>query len=413
MKFREYRAESDLSAVRRIWREIGWLDSGKEEQFDRLIAVSRSHVVELNGEAECLVLTVPGRLRYLREELPISCVSGVTTSRIARKQGLAGRLTAHAVAADAGAGALVAALYCFEQGYYNRLGFGNSCYQIERTFDPSHLILNRESELRPRVPLRLTAADWEEAYQARLARRRCHGAIDVLSVETMRHEMEEASNGFGLGYRDGPNAALTHYLWVSTNNIGHGPYRVRWLVYQTRAQLLELLLQIKSLGDQVHSVKMIEPPGIQLQDLLLQPLRQRRITAHTEHPQFAETLACHQARILDLPGCLKSTVLAAGEIRFQLSLTDPIAEFLQPGSPWRGVAGDYCVTLGRVSSAERGRDASLPALMASVGAFTRLWLGVQPATGLAVTDALDGPPELLEALDEVLRLPQPQPDWEF
>jgi hypothetical protein len=42
-----------------------------------------------------------------------------------------------------------------------------------------------------------------------------------------------------------------------------------------------------------------------------------------------------------------------------------------------------------------------------------LWLGVRPATGLAVTDELSGPPELLEALDWVLRLPDPKPDWDF
>ena len=55
----------------------------------------------------------------------------------------------------------------------------------------------------------------------------------------------------------------------------------------------------------------------------------------------------------------------------------------------------------------------MPTLTASVGAFTRLWLGVRPATGLAVTDDLDGLPELLSALDEILRLPVPNIGWEF
>jgi hypothetical protein len=55
----------------------------------------------------------------------------------------------------------------------------------------------------------------------------------------------------------------------------------------------------------------------------------------------------------------------------------------------------------------------LPTLTASVGAFTRLWLGVRSATGLAVTDDLDGLPELLSALDEILRLPVPNIGWEF
>jgi hypothetical protein len=66
-----------------------------------------------------------------------------------------------------------------------------------------------------------------------------------------------------------------------------------------------------------------------------------------------------------------------------------------------------------VSGLESGRDASLPTLRAGVGAFTRLWLGVRPATGLAVTDRLVGQRELLAGLDEALRLPDPRPDWDF
>ena len=74
---------------------------------------------------------------------------------------------------------------------------------------------------------------------------------------------------------------------------------------------------------------------------------------------------------------------------------------------------DYVVTLGPVSSAEPGREPSLPTFTASVGAFTRLWLGVRPATGLAVTDELSGPQDLLSRLDGMLRLPDPKPDWDF
>ena len=56
---------------------------------------------------------------------------------------------------------------------------------------------------------------------------------------------------------------------------------------------------------------------------------------------------------------------------------------------------------------------SLPTLKASVGAFTRLWLGVLSANGLAVTDQLSGPPDLLGELDRAFLLPQPHPDWDF
>ncbi|MBU7045828.1 MAG: hypothetical protein HXS54_05275, partial [Theionarchaea archaeon] len=50
---------------------------------------------------------------------------------------------------------------------------------------------------------------------------------------------------------------------------------------------------------------------------------------------------------------------------------------------------------------------------ASVNAFTRMWLGVRPATGLAVTDNLHGPQELLSDLDHILCIPEPHPDWDF
>ncbi|NQT88677.1 hypothetical protein HQ560_18065 [bacterium] len=77
-------------------------------------------------------------------------------------------------------------------------------------------------------------------------------------------------------------------------------------------------------------------------------------------------------------------------------------------------AMDTFLTAGRVLVAELDGEAdSLPTLDATVNAFSRLWLGVRPASGLAVTDQLSGPPELLAALDAILRLPTPQPDWMF
>ena len=119
-----------------------------------------------------------------------------------------------------------------------------------------------------------------------------------------------------------------------------------------------------------------------------------------------------QVRICDVAGCLEKTHLV-DEIRFNLALTDPIAEFLPEDVPWRGTTGEYVITLGPSSGAEAGTDSALPTLTASVGAFSRLWLGVLPATSLAVTDDLSAPPDLLEALDHVLQLPKPSFSWDF
>jgi hypothetical protein len=39
--------------------------------------------------------------------------------------------------------------------------------------------------------------------------------------------------------------------------------------------------------------------------------------------------------------------------------------------------------------------------------------GVRPASVLAATTDLEGPPELLQALDSVIRLPPPYVGWDF
>jgi hypothetical protein len=222
-----------------------------------------------------------------------------------------------------------------------------------------------------------------------------------------------AKNGFGLAYDDGPGNELSHYLWCSAEPGEEGPYTVEWLAYRTPDQFLELMALLKSLGDQVRQVKMREPAGIQLQDLLERPTQMRHLTARSRFEQRINASAYWQMRILDLPECLARTKLPGDELRFNLVLSDPIADLLPAEAPWRGVAGEYIVTLGPSSGAEQGSDETLPTLSASVNAFTRMWLGVRPASGLAITDDLAGPPELLAQLDDVLRLPDPKPDWDF
>jgi hypothetical protein len=222
-----------------------------------------------------------------------------------------------------------------------------------------------------------------------------------------------SKSGFGLGYKDAGGKGFSHHVWLSAESAGSGPYDVQWLVYQDVPQFLELMALIKSLGDQVRLVKTLEPPGIQMQDLLRRPFQMRNATRTSKLENTMRSLAFWQMRILDLPACLARTKLRGDELRFNLTLSDPIADLLPADAPWRGVAGEYVVTLGPSSGAEPGRDKSLPTLAASVNAFTRMWLGVRPATGLAFTADLAGPASLMEALDASLRLPDPKPDWDF
>ncbi len=412
VKFRRYDPERDHDAVCRIWKEVGWLKDEEQakQAFELFLEANRGHVVELQGEAECAAFSAPGDLRYLDVDLPFAAITGVTTGRVARKQGLAGRLTAQRIAADVAEGALVSALGIFEQGFYDRLGFGNGGYEHWLQFDPAQL----QVDARHRVPRRITAEDWEAVHAARLARRTSHGRINLHPPKLTQAEMRWAKHGFGLGYFDGDDGELTHYLWINHSDREHGPYNVWWVAYRTGEEFLELLALLKSLGDQVRMVSLQEPPGIQLQDFLKQPFRFRQLTEKSKYENRMSATSYWQARINDVPACLARTRLPVAEaVRFNLVLIDPIELFLEPERPWRGVSGEYVVTLGSDSGAQRGRDPALPTLRASVNAFTRLWLGVRPATGLAITTDLAGPGELLAQLERVLCLPSPKPDWDF
>ena len=185
------------------------------------------------------------------------------------------------------------------------------------------------------------------------------------------------------------------------------------MAYRTWEQFLELMGLVKNLGDQVRLVWMREPSDIAMQDLLRHPFRFRQLTEKSKYQQVNEASAYWQLRICDLAGCLAQTHLPGPALRFNLDLTDPITPHLPDDCAWRGVGGNYIITLGPTSSVEPGSDPALPTLSASVGAFTRMWLGVRPASGLAVTDHLAGPPDLLAALDQTLRLPSPRLDWDF
>jgi hypothetical protein len=408
MRSRDYNPEKDRVAALRIWREVGWLDDEKKEDaLARFIACGRAQVAEVNGEAECLVNTAPGTLRYIDQDLPFSGVMGVATSRVARKRGLAGRLVASMLAQGVAGGALVAGLGIFEQGFYNQLGFGSGGYEHWFSFDPARLRVDAKA----RIPRRITKDDWEAMHKSRLVRLRGHGALNFIPGEVTEADVVWTEGGFGLGYYDS-DGALTHHLWCRAKG-EHGPYTVRWMSYQTWEQFLELMALLRNLGDQVRLVWVQEPPGVQLHDLIEQPFKQRQISKRSEFESTVHTSAYWQVRMCDLAGCLERTHLRGDVVRFNLALSDPIERFLDDDAAWRGLSGDYVVTLGPSSDAEIGTDACLPTLIASVGAFTRLWLGVRPASGLAVTDTLSGPLELLETLDWALRLPDPKPDWDF
>ncbi len=126
-----------------------------------------------------------------------------------------------------------------------------------------------------------------------------------------------------------------------------------------------------------------------------------------------QAAAYWQVRICNLSECMAQTHLPGEKVRFNLRLSDPIDSLLDKKAPWHGLTGNYVIMLGPSSGIETGIDKTLPTLVATIGAFTRMWLGVRPATSLAITDQLSAPQELLEKLDWILRLPEPKLDWDF
>ncbi len=413
MRIRSYDPSIDKQAIQRIWIEIGWLEKGKETQhqaLDTFIEACQALVAEVHGEAECLTLTTPATIRYQNETLNFSAVTGVMTGLITRKRGLAGRVTAHAIANAAMSGTHVTGLGIFDQGFYNKLGFGTMPYLHSFTFDPATLLVDRPS----RIPHRLSSEDWKKIHRNRLARMQGHGSCSLMPPAITKSEMMwTEDNGFGLGFYDEVTDELTHHVWLNAEDKEHGPYSVWWWAYRDGDELLELLGLLKTLSNQVYTVRLTEPPQIHFQDLLKTPFRHRQITAKSKHEMRARSSAYYQVRILDLLGCLERTHLVSKPVRFNLQLTDPIDRYLNDEVPWRGLGGEYIVQFGPDSHAERGHEPALPTLTASVGAFTRLWLGVRPASSLTITDALSGPPSLIKALDYALRLPTPAFDWGF
>jgi len=406
--FRDLNRVDDFEGIRRVWMDSGWLDD-TASNTEGLRAFLEGTVGTVHEEAGVIDMVATSRdalYRYEDQELPVNMVSSINVSRDARGLGYGGAGAARVVASGAERGAALAMLGMFEQGFYDRLGFGSGPRHASFTVDPAALRVPRLT----RRPVRLTIEDAERIHASRVARRRTHGAPNFPGdVGATRSEILWSENGFGMGFVD-DRGVLTHHLW-STAKGEHGPYHIAWLAYQSAEQLLELLGIIASWRDQVHGVRLMELPGVQLEDLVKSPHAHLR-QVKGEFAANPRSIPWWQARICDLPACISAVSLQGEPVRFDLTLRDPIATYLPAETPWRGVSPNWTVTLGRQSSAENGHDGSLPVMTASVGAFTRLWLGVQPASGLAYTDELIAPPALLKTLDRRFRPPTPVVDWD-
>lgn len=410
MIIRKYNKNDDLAHIKRIWKECGWIDDIAEDgkYIEDFYSVGDALVATMNGEAECAVHSSLGTIRYDNADLKLGAVTAVTTSHIARKQGFAKQMTADLLALQADQGCAVSALGMFDQGFYDKVGFGTGSYDQFVSFDPSTLRVAGHY----RSPRRLKTDDFEQVHSAMRHRTRHHGGVNLDEAAIMKAELNWHDEPFGLGYFDGPGGTLSHFIWGEMKG-EHGPYSISWRAYQTTEQLYELLALIKSLADQVHSIKMIEFGEFQFQDLLKMPFRTRRIAEQGTHANYSRAMSYWQLRILDLETCINAMRCHGSGLRFNLALTDPVEPFLTKKNDWRGLGGSYIINLGSRSTVEKGNASGIPTLSASVNAFSRLWFGVRPAVSLAITDQLAGDPELLSAIDLAIRVPRPHLGWDF
>ncbi len=407
---RGYDAARDLEAVRRIWIETRWIDDDDRGRkvLGEFLSGGAAEVGVLDGRAECLVHRTSGTIQVDDTVLPLCAVTAVTTSHVGRRRGLASSLTARALRHGAESGAAVAALGMFEQGFYDRFGFGTGSYVNRFRFDPASLLVDHVPY---RPPVRLTTDDAEEMQAALRRRLGHHGAVTLDAPRLMAAEIGFLEHPFAFGHRD-PDGALTHFLAGSLKD-EHGPFEISVVAYRDGTQLLELLRLLRELGDQLHAVEMTEPPHLQLQVLIDQPSRQRNTTRGGRMESGTRTIAWSQARMLDLETCIGAVRAVGAPVEFDLELTDPLAGRLPDDGGWRGLSGRWTVALGDPSTVSAPRRGDRSLLRCSVGTFTRLWFGVSPASALVLTDGLQAPPELCSRLDRALRMPPFVPGLEF
>lgn len=404
MTIRQYES-ADLPQIQRMWNEIHWATSAEQKAaLEHFVADSDVAVATLNGEVEAMAAAHTGKMRFLNHDLDASVVTAVTTSLVGRKQGLAQQVTARVVTNAIDAGAEVALLGMFEQGFYDRLGFGTGSYIQRLSFDPASL----RSPAAYRPPTRLNSDQWEHIHEAHLQRLRQHGGVVIDAPSFTRAEMDARPDSFVWGYYDGDR--LTHFIWGKIAG-EDGPLRIDLISYETTHQLMELLALIQVLGDQFRSVVMVEPSEIQLFDLLRYPIRQLIATRKGDHQSAHSAIAWWQLRILDVFAVVSRLTWDGDPIAFNVTLSDPLDDVVAG----KGLSGQYLIEIGKSSHIESVStpNADLPTLTASVNAFSRMWFGVRPASSLALTDQLTGPKRLMSQLDAALRLPSPQPGMFF
>ncbi len=406
-----YDPEKHLEGSLTTWKDAGWLEKGKEDTAAEIFKASTGLVGTVDDSVLALVLSNTGDLHHVLHEatLPFCSVSGVTVAFQGRKEGFGAALTAELLAIAAGKGAVCAGLGMFEQGYYDRVGFSNMPYWRNFYLRPSEIDLDGSMSSRP---VRLEKEQWSEIHRSRTRRFRCHGSVNLEPVNTM-DTMLLAPGAFVMGFRD-PSGELTHHICFTSCKGENGPLHTGWLAYRNRHQFHDLMLLLRSMGDQIDLIQLMEPPGIQLQSIVKKPLAQRRRSFQDPLKRVdIRTLAWTQCRILDLKGAIDGMRCPGEPCSFSLTLHDPVEGFLDGSMAWRGCSGEYTVHLSENSFVETGHTGGSPLMRCSLNTFTKMWNGTARPAMLPFTDRVEASEELLMDLERALFMPEPSFDWDL
>ena len=403
-------ASDDFEHVKRIWRETGWLDPSNpihSKGLESLLLDTDTWVAEVDDAAECLGIGVDGTICHHTTSLPLCCVSAITTSHVGRRQGWASRITARLVAEAANRGQLVAALGMFDQGFYDKVGFGTGSYTNRVIFNPTNIRL----PIPYRRPERLSVNDWEAMHNAYALRPARNGQCFIPNPAHFGGTLAFRHKGFGLGYRDPHTREVTHFVWiVPQDDTDH--YRVKYLSYRSLHDFGELLGILKSLADQILSIQMEEPAGVQMQDLIALPFASYFRTAGSDYQESISTHAVWQLRVVQVVDFIAAIHLESDPVSFCFEIEDPIEKYLAEGASWKGTGGLYEITFGPVCHARKVDHSDLPVVKTTINAFSRLVFGVLSASSLAFSDHFVASADTLAALDRVFAyLPKPHPDW--
>lgn len=409
MIFREYHKDRDRDAIVRIWLECGWIEDEKKDKLalDYFTSGSNCQVIETDGSAECLIILSSGKMKFGPKDLTLAAISSVTVSRILRKQGATPKLMASMIRDEIKKGTTIAGLGMFEQGFYNRLGFATMAYENWYSFDPAKLKIYKKGQ----PPVRITNEDYSDAFQCYSHASKHQGFVSLDPPGLFRAEMMWTKHGFGLGYKK--NGKLSHYLWMGTEDSEKGPYTVHWMAYSSWNQFLELMGIIKSLEEQVRTIRMKEPVYIQLQDFIEKPFQLQTITKDSQFESSIKAAAYQQLRICNLESAIGAVTYKGKPFSFNITLSDPINNYLDNEDTILNCQGDFTISIGEKSNIVRGHNNDLPLVKGTINGFSRLWIGVLPARTIGLVEDIQIDPSLIQKLERAFYNRDVRSGWDY